>query len=157
MKIKIILILLFLLFPLSSVKPCSCVSNELPFRKKIKEAFENAELIITGIVVDLKEILSYASSIYSGGPIIYTFEVTKIIKGESKVTRLDILSARSDASCGYRFRLGETYLVYAIKSEHFSKQTGIESSFITSVCNRNKLLNDTEKREINILQRMSNR
>lgn len=137
-----------LLISITNICACSCSDTDQLLAKKVKEAFLNADMIFTGKVIDTKEINTILPYKSSSDPIVYTFEVIKKIKGKTKKTVLKILSPNSGASCGYSFQLGESYLVYSSASDYFTKQTGIKTSFVTSLCRRNQELQSVHRKEL---------
>lgn len=52
------------------------------------------------------------TTMMSTRPIAYTFRVQETFKGEARAVHV-VNSAASESSCGYRFRPGERYVVYA--------------------------------------------
>lgn len=91
----------------------------------------------------------------SADPIIYKFEITETIKGKQKKQVIEIASQRNGSSCGYKFELGKSYLVYSRKSAHFSTKTKNEIDFVTSLCDRNQILENTRKREFRQLKKLN--
>ncbi|WP_299313222.1 hypothetical protein [uncultured Aquimarina sp.] len=145
---NLLLTIAIILIPITNICACSCSDTDQPLGKKVKEAFLSADLIFTGKVIDIKEINTILPYKSSSDPVVYTFEVIQKIKGKTKKTILKILSSNSGASCGYNFQLGESYLVYSSVSDHFAKQTGIKTSFVTSLCRRNQELQSVHKKEL---------
>lgn len=95
---------LLLILAVSSAWSCSCHIGDVP------EKFKNHVSVFTGIVND---IVFYKERDFAGDQYIrVTFEITKQWKGSPEQNQL--LTAYNGASCfGYRFKKGQTYLVYA--------------------------------------------
>ena len=94
----------FLIFAVSTAWSCSCNIGDA------REKFKNHVSVFTGIV---KEIVFYKERDFFGDQYIrVTFEIAKQWKGSPEQNQL--LTAYNGASCfGYRFKKGQTYLVYA--------------------------------------------
>lgn len=103
---------------------CSCTEPPPP-----AEAFEKADAVFSGKVVEIKKEISNQMSSAQRIPV--KFDVQKVWKGPAEKT-ITISTALSSASCGYEFEYGKTYLVYAYGDE----------SLQTSLCTRTKLFAD---------------
>lgn len=87
----------------SAACACSCaLGSEAEYR-------EHADLIFTGVVVDINEPLLRTSS---AAPVEVTFAVEDVDKGVA-VGRITLTTADSSASCGYDFTVGHRFTVYA--------------------------------------------
>ena len=150
---KTLLLILVIIFSITKTFACTCAVTNESLSKKVKKEFIQSDLIISGKVIDIK-ILNTSEIWSSADPIIYKFEITKTIKGKLKKEVIDIVSERSGASCGYNFELGESYLVYAIKSTHFSSKTNNEFDFVTSLCTRNQKLKKVTEKELRKLKKL---
>ncbi|MGY3791703.1 hypothetical protein [Aquimarina sp. 433] len=153
MKI-IFLILLITIASIQNSKACSCLEKDESLVKKVREAYYDADLIFTGKVIDVKDVNPNSTHQSSSDPIIYTFEIIQKYKGDTKKHYVQILSSKSEASCGYNFKLGESYLVYSGISRYFSKKANIASKFATSLCRRNRILENVNKKELELLKQL---
>ncbi|MBV7270718.1 hypothetical protein [Winogradskyella luteola] len=153
MKRTFILILV-LIFSITETFACSCIQTNEPLSKKVEKAFAQSDLIISGKVVEIK-IVNKARMKSSADPIIYKFEITKTLKGKIEKEFIEIASETSGASCGYKFELGKSYLVYARKSTHFAKMTKNKFDFVTGLCDRNQKLNKVDKKELRKLKKLN--
>jgi hypothetical protein len=151
---KTFLLVLILLFSITKSFACSCAETNESLSKKVEKAFTKSDLIISGKVIDVK-IVNKARIISSADPIIYKFEITKIIKGKLNKQVVEIASEERGARCGYKFELGKSYLVYGRKSTHFSSQTNNEFDFVTSLCDRNQKLEIVDKKEFRKLKKLN--
>ncbi len=151
---KTFLLILILVFSITESFACSCIETNESLTKKVEKAFTESDLIISGQVIDIK-IENKARIKSSADPIIYKFEITKTIKGKVEKEFIEIVSEDSGVSCGYKFELGKSYLVYARKSTHFTKMTKNEFDFVTSLCDRNQKLNTVHKKELRKLKRLN--
>jgi hypothetical protein len=152
MKKPFLLILIFL-FSITKTFGCSCIETNESLSKKVEKAFTKSDLIISGKVIDIK-IVNKGELKSSADPIIYKFEIIKNIKGKIEKEVIEIVSKESTASCGYKFELGKSYLVYARKSNQFSYNTNNESDFVTSLCDRNQKLKNVNKKEFQKLKKL---
>ncbi|MBG42355.1 MAG: hypothetical protein CL530_00115 [Aequorivita sp.] len=149
-----ILIIILSLISITQALACSCVEENISLGRKVKAEFQSSDLVFTGKVIDIID-NETGETTFSGYPLIYIFEVVQTFKGKSETKIIEVVSARESASCGYKFNLGETYLVYSINSDFYNSYTRNNSDFITSLCDRNKPFATTEKREIRKLERLS--
>ncbi len=148
------LLILILVFSITETFACSCIETNESLSKKVEKAFTQADFIISGKVVEIN-ILNKARMKSSADPIIYKFEITKVIKGKIEKEIIEIASQTSGASCGYKFELGQSYLVYARKSSQFAEMTKNEFDFVTSLCTRNQKLNKVHKKELRNLIKLN--
>ncbi|NOY48656.1 MAG: hypothetical protein GXO84_10795 [Chlorobi bacterium] len=153
MKKTILLIFIFII-SITNIFACTCALLNESLSKKIQESFNQSDLILIGKVIE-KELKFNEKYQSSADPVIYKFEVAKIIKGKLKKEIIDIASERSEISCGYEFEIGKSYLVYAIKSSHFSSITKNEFDLVTSLCSRNQKLSKVKREEIRKLKKLA--
>ncbi len=151
---KAFLLILILVLSITETFACSCIETNESLSKKVEIAFTESDLIISGKVIDVI-IVNTGKIKSSADPIIYRFEITKTIKGKLEKEVIEIASEESGASCGYKFELGKSYLVYARKSTHFSSKTKNEFDFVTSLCDRNQKLNKVDKKELRKLKKLN--
>jgi ketosteroid isomerase-like protein len=153
MKKLLFLILLFL-FPFTNSFACSCSELEEPLSKKVERSYTNSKLIITGKVIDINTEYTDGTKYYKN-PVIYKFEILKVFKGNSEKEIIEILSESTGSMCGYKFELGESYLVYATTTDFYSSVTNKEFDFDTNLCSRNQVLKNVEKEEMDNLQKIN--
>jgi len=153
---KNFLIVLFLIFISTESFACSCGGRHESLSKQVKRSFDNTDLIFTGKVIKITEINNSLLK-SSADPIIYTFEIIQVIKGQVQKKNIEIASAISSASCGYNFRIGKSYLVYSRKSTRYSKLTKNKFYFSTSLCSRNQFLSKVSKKEFRKLKELNTR
>lgn len=96
---------------------CSCAVAD-----SAHEAWIDSALVFTGRFVDNE-------GEEEMGQLPHNFEVDRVWKGPVSPI-LTVYTSDSDASCGYPFQRGESYLVYA----HFWQSEGV---FSTGLCSRN--------------------
>jgi len=108
-------------FP-SSLFACSCGTV------RPTEAFADASNIFIGTPVAARRLTS-GGFIFDGPQNIYQFKVYWSLKGSAEIP--EVSTNESTASCGYPFRLGRYYLVYAKSNGKFVS---------TALCNRTNWL-----------------
>lgn len=108
---------------------CSCIMPESPQQTLQKSAAVFTGRV-TGMTGEVDGPLGFGGS--SADPVIVSFDVSRAWKGITE-NRVEIITAQSSASCGYRFEKGKEYLVYAYESE---------GKLSTGLCSRNALLAD---------------
>lgn len=154
--IKKVLIVFILCFSVSNAVACTCVSEKESLGKKVKKAFEASEVIFTGNVI-AKKIHPQSTEYESGSdPVVYTFEIINPYKNTLENKTIEVVSVRSGATCGYTFEIGKTYLVYARTSDYYSENKKITTSYTTGLCDRNNLIGNVKKRELNKLNCLKN-
>jgi hypothetical protein len=110
---------------------CSCIPSP-----PVGEEFERDSAVFSGSVLSIKEVKSKFESIK------ITFQVDRIWKGISE-TEVSIYTRRDSASCGYSFKEGESYLIYAGNTE---------GKLTTGLCSLTKELS-SEDQDISILRK----
>lgn len=140
---------------LSKAIACTCISEKESLKKKVKKEFLRSDVIFTGNVTAITDLKKRSNRYSSGDPIQYTFEIIEQIKGVDTKRKIQIISARSGSSCGYRFQIGKTYMVYAMGSDYYSKDTGNKLDYSTSICSRNNHVARVSKKEKRILRKLS--
>jgi hypothetical protein len=84
---------------------CSCM------KLTPQEGFTSSTAVFTGEVTDIRK---NESTPFGGREV--TLRVKKLWKGDPRKT-IEVHTAGSSAACGYPFKIGETYLVYAVSDE----------------------------------------
>ena len=98
--------LLALLAPAQPAHACSCVQ----FTRA--ELFERADAVFAGEATAVKAPFRIPFTGSGLDPVTVEFAVSQVWKGPQQGT-MTVTTARSEASCGYRFREGGKYIVYA--------------------------------------------
>lgn len=112
-------------FP-SITNACSCA--ELP---SVEEEFERSQAVFSGEVVDVREKRSIKG--YQTKSVL--FEVTNTWKGV-KQSQIIITTGQGVGDCGFDFKEGQEYLVYANESTMYG-----EKSLTSTICDRTNELN----------------
>ena len=145
-------IVLFLAVPMllgvqGIASSCSCLKESDPVK-----AFERAELVITGKIVDSKTefpcwIVSRGDTLGMTGCMVrWTIEVSQIWKGEISDSVYVYASGHS-SNCGFWFKTGRDYLIYGRIGEQ-RPDTGLDTwptwtdfpVYITSSCERTTMI-----------------
>jgi hypothetical protein len=104
---------------------CTCV----PAKSAARE-FERATAVFSGKVVEVRR-HKQAEDIFAGVEAV--FRVEKVWKGVERRT-VSVFTSSQSSACGYGFKEGRTYLVYA--------HGGAEGRLSTSICSRTRRLKD---------------
>ncbi|HEU4481040.1 MAG TPA: hypothetical protein VFS18_04070 [Actinomycetota bacterium] len=110
---------------------CSCVP---PPPDEV--AIERSDAVFSGTVTEARDPQKGAPVVSSGGAVFYTMEVDTVVKGQVDATE-EVRTALSSASCGYRFREGKRYLVFAMEHERSGDPT-------VSLCSNTRPVSDSE-------------
>jgi hypothetical protein len=112
----------------SSCLACSCVGLS------VQQAKEQADAVFIGKAVQSKPVLGVEERGWTMGRSTHVLlEVERTYKG-SAVTQFIVDAGYGEASCGFDFKVGETYLVYA--------RQGAGGEWSTTLCSRTKELVD---------------
>ena len=120
MLFTFIIILFIGSFP-SITSACSCA--ELP---SVEEEFEQSQAVFSGKVVDVREKRSIKGYITKS----VLFEVTNTWKGV-KQSQIIITTGQGGGDCGFDFKEGQEYLVYANESTMYGAKV-----LVSTLCNR---------------------
>ena len=113
-------ILLIGSFP-SIISACSCA--ELP---SVEEELERSQAVFSGRVVDVREKRSLNG--YTSKSVL--FEVTNTWKGVEQ-SQIIINTGQGGGDCGFDFKVGQEYLVYANESTMYGAK-----SLVSTICDR---------------------
>jgi hypothetical protein len=112
---------------------CECAGSTYPIRKDIAESVADADLVFTGTVkaIFLRDSMTAPGEISN---LVADFSVIEIFKGINRSqffisTGAGAATSLGSADCGFPFRAGETYLVYAWGDK-------LSLSYGTSYCSR---------------------
>lgn len=128
----------FLLASAENSYACSCFSSSEPREKQIEEAYLKAGAVFSGRVISIRQ--SRTNKSY----FTVRFKVAKSWKGASRgVIAID--TEKDSAMCGFYFKNGKKYLVYA---------HGKSGDFSTNNCSRTMMLTaDGDAQYLNELTR----
>lgn len=116
-------------FP-SITSACSCA--ELP---SVGEEFERAKAVFSGKVIDIGEIRGLKG--YTPKSVL--FEVTNTWKGVDQ-SQIIITTGQGSGDCGFDFKEGEEYLVYANESTMYGAK-----SLVSIICDRTNELSSSQE------------
>ena len=106
-------------FAAKTVFACSCAAEPPP-----KEALKRAKAVFIGKVIKIEEV----GKLGRFGAVKATIEVSINYKGV-KTKQVEVWTTNDQASCGYLFEKGSSYLVYCY---------GYEKKLLTSICSRTR-------------------
>jgi hypothetical protein len=121
---------------ISDVKACSCGFVGPPC-----EEYWKSEAVFAGKVI--KSSTFYAeegegNSRYKYQQVLVRFSIEQAFKGIAR-DEVEIVTGMGDSDCGYHFKNGERYVVYAIRSGRD------KSRLYSGICNRIKLVAEAEE------------
>jgi hypothetical protein len=130
MKTLIFLLVLFTPLMLSpdAILACSCLPT-----KSTAQELEQSTAVFSGKVIQIKR-RKQAENIFASVEV--TFRVEKAWKGLKRKT-ITVYTSSNSASCGYSFRVNQTYLVYANGND--------EDKLSTGICSRTKRIKDARE------------
>ena len=123
-----LIICVFTLFGADSSLACTCAPSQ-----SASQELKRATAVFSGKVVEIKR-HKQPSNLFAAVEVI--FEVQKIWKGVNEKT-ISIFTSSQSSACGYGFKAGRTYLVYA--------QGNADGGLATSICSRTRRLKDARE------------
>lgn len=121
---------LVILLTASSAFSCSCISNGPPC-----QSFGNTAAVFIGTPTEVKQTTAKLTSSDEEYPQrLFTFQVQEPFRGVN-TAQIEVRTGMGGGDCGYNFRLGERYLVYA----SFDAANGL---YGTSICTRTRPVSD---------------
>ena len=147
---NLITIIVFLLVGTLQVMACDC--KEV---KSIIEEYNYSKSVITGEIISQEKVVVTDSNIveykpdskpYNGRLIMkYTLVISEIIKGNFKTDTIEVYTGMGGGDCGFKFNIGEKYLIYGIDGTYNDGIfTDEDKSLWTINCLRTKLTDKTE-------------
>jgi hypothetical protein len=151
---------------------CTCWGDST-----VKKAVKNSDFVFTGKVISAervsllpkdyivssllseeenKSIVKFKEILYARMK--YVFEISAIYKGKVTVNTLVVYSGFGDGDCGYEFRIGHDYIVYAKWNKSLKEADLLTPlKFLeTNICTRTRLFDDNEVAEIRKYSRTRN-
>jgi hypothetical protein len=86
---------------------CTCVSLDIPLSREVSGRLKDSTAVFSGEAIKLEKIPGTRD-------LIATFSVDESWKGDI-ASMIEVRTAMDGASCGYDFRIGTSYLVYAFQ------------------------------------------
>lgn len=128
-RVKFFLITcVFLLVGVKSSLACTCAPPQ-----SASQELKRATAVFSGKVVEIKR-HKQSSDFFAGVEVV--FEVDKVWKGVND-QRVSVFTSSQSAACGYGFKEGRAYLVYAYG--------GADERLKTGICSRTRRLKDARK------------
>ena len=147
-------LIILLLFTVNYSFACSCIEENISFKKKIEKAYTNADVIFTGKVITIQQ--KKGSALLE-----VSFEVETFFKSKNSKKIIKIATEEKGTMCGYRFYIGKTYIVYANEIEidreknHLAATKKVPPYYITSICDRTTNIKSVKKCELRKLKRLT--
>lgn len=159
---KLILIFILTLFSINESYACSCL------KVKIKENYKSSDLVFIGKVKKeqlktTKEKIKGSNETKNYTRLTYTFQISKVLKGDISIKEIEITTSGYEDSCGTVFDKNQEYLVYSYMIDHRSTMNlsllseKVEPYFTTDLCTRTNLKSKVKSRELRKLNRISKR
>lgn len=128
----------------SQALACSCIRQG-----SVCESYGNSNAVFIGEVLEMKDATKDSpSEEIQWTPLKFTFKVTEAFTGVESGKTVEVSTGRGGGDCGYRFEVGETYVVYAYDNK---------GSFGTGICSRTRRLADTDKADLEFLRDLPNK
>jgi hypothetical protein len=150
-------IILFLLIGIVKISACDCKP-----RKSIIDEYKYSKSVIVGRILSKQQVIVTESSIaeynasakqmYGDWIIKYTLVINETIKGSFETDTVEVYTGLGVADCGFRFSIGEKYLVFGIDGRYNNTTFTIDNkSLWTNACMRTKLADDKEIEQLRLL------
>lgn len=134
----------------NEIKACDCIDE-----RTVKEEIKNSDVVVVGEIIGSKEIVVddtlSSNKILSIGEMRYTIIIETVYKGKQISDTTFIFTGRGAGDCGYRFQIGQKYIVYGnFLKDKYNRQAyiGNKSAFDTSGCKRTQKYQSDEIAEI---------
>ena len=118
-----------LLWPVQTASACSCISSGPPC-----QAYWTTSAVFSGRVTEISSSNPDSESADVFGQRLVRFTQTEVYRGVTENT-LEVLTGSGGGDCGYSFKVGESYLVYAYRNPKDNK-------LYASICSRTRLLSE---------------
>ena len=171
MKMNIQKFLITLLILTSyNVIACECI-----IIKSVEKEFQNADYVLSGKVISVEFVQIHSNNgkkteirtselrdelnIFKGRILSkITLETTEIFKGEKRKKEIVIFTGSGGGDCGFYFKKGEKYLIYAFKNSWGTKELReskrkYRNVLYTDTCTRTNVLDDTEVKKIRLINK----
>lgn len=147
-------IVVLLLCYSSNALACSCMPA-----LTVKEEILRSDFVFTGTVKAknkfiIKTYLPGIENLFNDTE--FVFEIDALYKGRQMDKTVEVLTGSGGGDCGYMFEIGEKYIVYSrlVFPERLSYEM-FEPYYITSICTRTQLYNETEIKGIQRIEKRS--
>ena len=146
------LTILTILLLSNEAKACTCIGE-----RTVKDEIKNKDAVFVGIITESEEMRIY-DTLSPNKTIFrvemkYTIVIETVYKGRQISDTAFIFTGSGSGDCGYNFKIGQKYIVYAghLKTEdRYNGQVYIDkkSAFYTTICTRTRKYQDEEIKEI---------
>lgn len=140
-------LLIIFIFYSNAILPCTCIG-----KTKVKSEVKNSDVVIIGKVLS-KELLTikdkYVPEEFYLKKNEYTIQIIKKYKGEITSDTIKIVTGIGNGDCGFKFLIGESYIIYSEFQDAFIEENEKEKPFLTTnICTRTRLYDEDEDRKI---------
>ncbi|SHJ21291.1 hypothetical protein [Flavobacterium terrae] len=141
-------LLIVMLFITSFSFACSCIG-----KSKIKTSLKSADAVFVGTIISSKKVKIKMDSSNVGidslnflSMMEYKISITQRIKGKTLNDTIKVYSGFGNGDCGFRFNIGQKYIVYS----HFEEYSwwGKVNFLSTDICMRTMIYNDKEYKKL---------
>lgn len=147
-----ILSILLLTIMSGDILACSCIGDI-----SVKDEINKSDAVFVGTIFDREEIKIYDT--LSSNRLIYRIEmkyamsIETVYKGKHISDTTFIFTGSSGGDCGFKFKTGSKYIVYALNHKVEGRYNGQlyidqKSAYYTTICKRTKLYDTKEIKEI---------
>ncbi len=132
----------------NAVKYADCVFKGTVILKKVSPNLDGYGIRILG------DTFSYSYRFTKAPIAVYQIKVERLFKGKSSSDTITIVTPVNGASCGFRFNLGESYIVYATKKDgtipgdKIKRVSTSDKIYWTNLCTRTAPWSQPEEDEI---------
>ncbi|MFO7867912.1 MAG: hypothetical protein R6U95_01270 [Bacteroidales bacterium] len=169
MRATYYILIALLILGFSDVYACSCQGEST-----VKGAIKSSAFVIVGEIIS-RDFINIPDSImirqnfndslaHKFYPYVhriskYKIQIEKVYKGKTVKDTMEIYTGNGGGDCGYRFKVGEKYIVYGVKENYFGMLNNDydyskgEECIWTNICMRTTNYDESEINEIeNIIQ-----
>lgn len=158
------ILITFLILGFSDIYACNCQGEST-----VKGAIKSSDFVIVGEIIsrdfidipdsvmirqNFNDSLAHKNYPYVHRISKYKIQIEKIYKGISVKDTMEIYTGNSGGDCGYRFNIGEKYIVYGNKETYFGMVNNDydypkgENCIWTNICMRTTYYYESEINEI---------
>ncbi len=154
MKFSHLILILSVLLSTASMSTyaCTCVRNN---KWKLKDELNFVSLVVKGKVISVTD---YTDSEFPGSKKLFRLIIENRYKSPVDTPdTVSIITGHDGASCGYEFKVGKEYIVYATNWEQKNAiknatETSLPGMFYTDICTSTK---ETNLKELAKLKRLA--
>jgi hypothetical protein len=141
---KHLLIITFLLLWVNSFA-CSCIGQST-----VKSELKRSDVVITGTVINKSEFFVMDSlTKIKISRARYIVAIKSIYKGRLRKPVIEIISGVGGGDCGFDFKVGSDYIIYAkYQARYYAQGPTVKKFLHTDICWRTRMKNISEIAEL---------